>query len=516
MENKNLILAVILSFGFLMLWNYIVVPKITPKTVVETTSQGSLSNPTTMTNGTDVLPSEKTKSAPDLVFQNKNLYIQIAARGAGIRSWTLQHDGLPYNLVHFPDEVNLPLQTFPEATFQGHIQNQDITLKTTLSNGLRFKKIISINKDNFLHALRFEFENPTRQAIQVNDWTFGWGPGLGTVASEWSDNHSMIRALSFGKLRTTTLKGGDEAPLGKWAGLDNRYNLIAFIPKTENPVTIVGLGKIDHTQVVLRQSFSIPARGKVSIPYEFYVGPKGYTHLLTYGKDLQGSVDFGFFSYIGKVMLRGIYTFQKWTGNYGWAIMLLTVCIQLLVLPLTFKSYKAAASMKKLQPQIVALQAQYKNDPKRLNIEMLNLWKKAGANPLGGCLPMLPQIPIFFALYTTIRNAYELHGEPWILWVHDLSAKDPYYILPILMGGAMFVSQKMSGATMDPNQRQMMMIMPIMFTFIMSSSPSGLVLYWFTSNIISITSMYLFQRYFDSHTPRRITPTVIDTTLIKD
>src|SRR6185437_985754 len=195
-----------------------------------------------------------------------------------------------------------------------------------------------------------------------------------------------------------------------------------------------------------------------------YAGPKGYTRLHMYGKKLEEAVDFGFFSTLGKWTLQAIEYRARLTGNYGWAIVILTFLIDVLRVPLTLKAYKAPFAMKALQPQIAALQKQYKSDPKRLNIEMMNLYKKTGTNPFGGCLPMFLQLPIFWAFFTTLRNAYELRGSPWIFWVRDLSAADPYRILPIVMGVAMFFQQRMSGAVTDPTQRQMMLVMPVVFT----------------------------------------------------
>jgi len=155
--------------------------------------------------------------------------------------------------------------------------------------------------------------------------------------------------------------------------------------------------------------------------------------------------------------------------------------------------------MKKLQPQIAALQKTYKSDPKRLNIEMMNLYKKTGTNPFGGCLPMLLQLPIFWALFTTLRNAYELRGAPWIGWVHDLSVADPLHILPIIMGGAMFLQQRMSGAVTDPTQKQMMLMMPIMFTVMFFNFPAGLVLYWLTNNIMTMIIQFSLLRYTEQN-----------------
>jgi YidC/Oxa1 family membrane protein insertase len=254
-------------------------------------------------------------------------------------------------------------------------------------------------------------------------------------------------------------------------------------------------GTKDQTQVMVHQPLTVPAHGQVTLQYQLYAGPKGYTQLGLYQKDLQAAVDFGMFSALGKWILKVVYWLQERTGNYGWAIVILTIGLQILMFPLTIKSFKATLAMKKLQPQIAALQKNFKSDPKRLNIEMMNLYKKSGTNPFGGCLPMLLQLPIFWALFTTLRNAYELRGAPWIGWIHDLSAADPYHVLPVVMGGAMFFQQRMAGATTDPTQKQMMWMMPIMFTVMFFNFPAGLVLYWLTNNLITMAFQGGLMRY---------------------
>src|SRR6202035_4672557 len=173
--------------------------------------------------------------------------------------------------------------------------------------------------------------------------------------------------------------------------------------------------------------------------------------------------DFGVFTSLGRFILNILNHLKALTGNYGVSIILLTMGLQLLMFPLTVKSFKATMAMKKLQPKIAELQARFKSDPKRLNVEMMNLYKSSGTNPFGGCLPMLLQLPIFWALFTTLRNAYELRGAPFFGWIQDLSTPDvlmhfgnfPLHALPLVMGGAMFMQQRMSGAASDPTQKQM-------------------------------------------------------------
>ena len=234
----------------------------------------------------------------------------------------------------------------------------------------------------------------------------------------------------------------------------------------------------------------------------FYLGPKGYTYLKTYGLDLEKTVDFGFFGFLGKGAFAILTFLHNITNNYGWAIIILTLMIQVLILPLTLKSLRSMAAMKRIQPMIQDIQNKYKDNPQRLQAEMLNIYKSQKVNPLGGCLPMFLQLPIFWAFFTMLRNAYELRCEPWILWVKDLSAADQFMqlgafnlnLLPLIMGLGMFLQQKMTTATSDPTQKKIMYIMPIVFTFMFWTFPSGLVLYWLTNSIVSMILQYIVIR----------------------
>jgi YidC/Oxa1 family membrane protein insertase len=230
----------------------------------------------------------------------------------------------------------------------------------------------------------------------------------------------------------------------------------------------------------------------------FYLGPKANNVLVAYGVGLERAIDFGTFASIGRLILRLLGTLHGLTGNWGWSIIILTIIVQTALFPLSYKTMKSAAAMKRLQPQIARLQQQYAKDPGRLNTEMMELYKRSGANPLGGCLPLLLQMPIFIALYNALRNAWELHGAHWVLWVADLSAKDPYYVLPIVMGGLMWLQNKFGpSAPTDPSQAMMMNWMPIIFTFMFLNFPSGLVLYWLTNSVITVAEQLALKDHFE-------------------
>jgi YidC/Oxa1 family membrane protein insertase len=286
------------------------------------------------------------------------------------------------------------------------------------------------------------------------------------------------------------------APLYRWAAIDNRYFLAAFIPEKSIDFDQIIPSRLDkkHPYSIAITATAPKESESKEYSINFYLGPKGYTYLKTYNLGLEKAVDFGFFGFLGKLAFSVLSFLHNATDNYGWAIIILTLIIQVLILPLSLKSYKAMAGMKRVQPMIKSIQDKFKDNPQRLQAEMMNLYKSQKVNPLGGCLPMLFQLPIFWAFFTMLRNAYELRNEAWILWVKDLSAADQFMnlgffnlnLLPLIMGLGMFFQQKMTTAVSDPTQKKIMYIMPVVFTFMFWTFPAGLVLYWLTNSVCSM------------------------------
>ena len=189
--------------------------------------------------------------------------------------------------------------------------------------------------------------------------------------------------------------------------------------------------------------------------------------------------------------------FYKFLGNYGWAIILITIVVRIPFIPILNKSQQSMKKMQKIQPMMADIKEKHKKDPQKMQKEMMALYKKHKVNPVGGCLPMLLQIPVFIALYNVLNKAIELRGAPFALWITDLAAKDPYYVLPIIMGVTMVIQQKMTPTTMEPSQAKIMMFMPIIFTFMFLSFPSGLVLYWLVNNVLGIVQQYFVNKKAD-------------------
>jgi YidC/Oxa1 family membrane protein insertase len=525
MEQKNFLLAMGLIIGFLLLWSTFVVPRFAPPPAPAPTAQNvgtGVESPGTMAATPTELKSAHAEMGeavvlPDAILHDANDEIVFSPKGGAIRNWRLNSKGQEVDLVLNPEAEALPLATFPETVFKITPGVRRAVMAATLANGLRVTKTLTLSPSGYLHQLSFRFQNPTSHPIELAKWEWGWGPGLGTATTERKENARLIRAITLGKLKVHVIKEADQPEFGRWAAIDNRYYLVAFIPKQPHAIELAVTGAKDQTRIRLIESTTVPAKGETTLDYELYVGPKGFTQLKKYRQGLEESVDFGTFSSLGRLILNALDYLKAVTGNYGLAIILLTIGIQIVMAPLTIKSFKATLAMKKLQPKIAEIQARFKSDPKRLNVEMMNVYKSTGTNPFGGCLPMLLQLPIFWALFTTLRNAYELRGAPFVGWIRDLSTPDvlfhaagfPVHVLPLVMGGAMYFQQKMSGAASDPTQKQMMTMMPIMFTFMFYGFPSGLVLYWLTNNLMTMGFQWSFQRF--SQPSSR----VIETTIVK-
>jgi len=237
--------------------------------------------------------------------------------------------------------------------------------------------------------------------------------------------------------------------------------------------------------------------GLQNIKFSGYVGAKEYATLHAINPILTNVIEYGWFTFAAKPLFTLLMWLHGIFGNWGWAIIGLTAIIRLILYPLTYKGMVSMQKMKDLAPKMKELKERYKGDPQRLNAATMDMYKKHGANPLGGCLPMLLQIPVFFAIYRVLLNAVELQGAPWILWINDLSRMDGYYVMPILMGASMFLQQRMTPNNFtDPMQEKIMKYLPVIFTFFFITFPSGLVLYWFVNNLFSIAQQFVVNQQF--------------------
>jgi|SRR5208283_851131 len=268
----------------------------------------------------------------------------------------------------------------------------------------------------------------------------------------------------------------------KWIALEDKYFFSSIVPKVPIEDAMVW-NESGDALVALKMD------GGVN-DYVIYAGPKEYDVLKKFGAGLEHIIDFGRFSFLAVPLFWVLKFFYSIVHNYGVAIIILTTLVRIPFIPIVNKGQKSMKKLQDIQPRMAEIREKYKKDPQKMQQELMALYKKHKVNPMGGCLPMVLQIPVFFALYKILLISIELRGAPFALWIHDLSMKDPYYILPIVMGVTMVIQQKMTPSSMDPKQQKIMMLMPIVFTFMFLSFPSGLVLYWLANNMLSIIQQF--------------------------
>jgi YidC/Oxa1 family membrane protein insertase len=279
-----------------------------------------------------------------------------------------------------------------------------------------------------------------------------------------------------------------------WSGFADKYFLNAVLSE-KNSIANVELKKNGagfFESIISSPQFTINPGQSAVVTHRLFVGPKDIDILKAQGNSLELSLDLGWFKVIAMPLLYSLKFFYNYVGNYGVAIIIITIILKVLFFPLTHKSYKSMKGMQKIQPEMTKLREKFKDDRDAMNKAVMELYREHKVNPMGGCLPMVVQIPVFFALYKSLMFSIELRHAPFFLWVTDLADKDPYYVTPVIMGVTMFIQQKMTPSQMDPMQQKMMLALPVVFTFMFLSFPSGLVLYWLVNNVLTIgQQMYI-------------------------
>jgi YidC/Oxa1 family membrane protein insertase len=283
-----------------------------------------------------------------------------------------------------------------------------------------------------------------------------------------------------------------------WVAMVQHYFASAWIPG-DKLVREIYSGKIDNNLYrvgIQTQLTSLEPGAAFVEKARLFVGPQEERVLETIAPGLELLKDYGYLTILAKPIFWLLENIHTYVGNWGWSIILLTILIKLVFFPLSAASYKSMARMKEVQPRLMAMKEQYKGEPQKLNQAMMEMYRKEKINPLGGCLPVVIQIPVFISLYWVLLSSVEMRGAPWILWIHDLSIPDPYYILPLVMAVSMFVQTKLNPTPPDPIQAKVMMYMPIVFSVMFFFFPAGLVLYWVVNNLLSIAQQWQINRMF--------------------
>ncbi len=303
--------------------------------------------------------------------------------------------------------------------------------------------------------------------------------------------------IHFNKMAETPL---NRDVTGGWVAMMQHYFISAWIPPADEPEHFYSMALPGGRYVVGAYSpvVSVAPGESHTFGSRLVVGPKLQDKLAKMAPGLELTADYGWLTILAKPMFWLLKWFHNLFGNWGWAIIFLTITIKALFYKLSEASYRSMANMRKLAPRLKALKERYGDDKARMNQAMMEMYKKEKINPLGGCLPMVVQIPFFISLYWVLMEAVELRQAPFMLWIKDLSIADPYFVLPVLMGVTMLAQQKLNPAPMDPMQQKVMMALPVVFTVFFAFFPAGLVLYWFTNNLLSIAQQYVITKRIEA------------------
>ena len=532
--EKRLPLALALMMLVLIISQYIFKPAPGPKPVapVDNRAAAKLAEKPAATQAAETPP--QSEIAPGRIGATSEVtneidttlyHIVFTNRGAAIKSWVLkryQDDaGKPLQLIN-TSAKNLPLPFTIEATGQklSFDPNTALYQSTRSADGAgidyefsdgktSIRKSFTFNKNSYLAEIRSVVLENNTPIPHVLMWRGGFGDQKVRNAS--ATEHTVRYDTAAGKLITKTIKDAKNGPVTDtgnytFGGLEDNFFAAVALPGDSAPLEIrtysdeVSLPNVEKPVLYVGDGISTGAQNNFSL----FVGPKDIDILRQVNPKLGQIVDWGFFGVIAKPLFLWLnWVHDHWTSNYGWAIILVTLIINLALFPFRLTSLKSARKMQKLQPQIQAINAKYKNisirDPRKAeqNQEVMALYKKEGVNPVGGCLPMLVQLPFFYAFYRVLSIAIELRHAPW-LWVPDLSSAEslPIHLLPIVLIATQFFQQKLTPAAgVDPNQQKMMMFMPLFFGFMFYYASAGLVLYWLTGNVVGIAQQLVINRF---------------------
>ncbi|OPY85105.1 MAG: Membrane protein insertase YidC [Syntrophus sp. PtaU1.Bin208] len=450
----------------------------------------------------------------------------FSTRGGALKSFTLKKyrdtiaaNSKPIELVDVKETMPYPLSlSFPASSIdispaafysadataldlKSTSESRRLTFVQTWPGKIKIEKIYTFYPQKYVIELEVRAYNLSAVPLSQEIALF-WNQYVNPAVKEDSYGHvgpvsyiaKDVERESVKKMEAVKLLGPDVT----WGGFESKYFISAMIP--QNPsLTSLLLSKEPTTNMVstgLKGPKNIIPPGQAGFfSYTLFLGPKDYNILQTLGAGLENAIDFGsWLKWLAMPLLVCLKFLYSYVQNYGIAIIILTILIKILFWPLGNKSYKSMKEMQKLQPKMLELREKYKNDKARLSQETMALYKAYKVNPMGGCLPMIIQIPVFFGLYKALLYAIELRHSPFFWWIQDLSEKDPYYITPLIMGATMFIQQKMTPVSGDPTQAKIMLWMPVVFTFMFLNFPSGLVIYWLFNNLLSIGQQYYINK----------------------
>lgn len=540
MESKRNLLLLALLFVSFLLYQAWVVEK-NPQQEMQAQTAEATQQTAAVTSADDVpasteadaeVPSQVVKGK-SVILENDQLRLAISLRGGDIISADLLehnaelHSDTPFRLLESGNDFTYIAQSGligdgPDASKQGRpvysAENSQATLaegQTEVSTSLRFvddkgnvfTKTFTLKRGEYVVNVSYKIENNSSKPLNVQLY----GQLKESLAASQSGSMMMPvyrgGAFSSAETRYSKYKFDDmqdanlnETTQGGWVAMLQHYFVSAWIPSaTDTNLLYSNIIRNKDAAIGFKApEKTIDANSVGELKAKLWVGPKIQDKMAEAAENLDLTVDYGWLWFIAQPLFKLLLFFQSIVGNWGLAIILITFTVKGALYPLTKAQYTSMAKMRLLQPKIQALRDRFGEDRQKVSKAMMELYKKEKVNPLGGCFPILLQMPIFIALYWSLMESVELRHAPFMLWIQDLSVKDPYYILPVLMGISMFFIQKMSPTTVqDPMQQKVMKFMPIIFTGFFVMFPAGLVLYWLMSNIVTLVQQTLIYRSFE-------------------
>ena len=394
----------------------------------------------------------------------------------------------------------------------GDAKQLSVDLNLEQENGVNITKRFTFTEEDYLIRVEYIVNNQSAEDWQATlfsqikrDSSDPVSAGSGVGLQPYTGGATFLPDAPYTKLSFDDVadESYKEKVDGGYMAMVQHYFVSAWVPSDDKSYTYQAR-KLRDQDIYL---FGFTGPGWVvgpgqqdSIAADFYIGPKNQYRLAEIAEGLNLTVDYGFLWWLAQPLFSLLTFIQGYVSNWGLAIIILTIIVKTLLYPLSAASFRSMAKMRKLQPEMARLKDRFGDDKQQFSQAMMDLYKKEGANPLGGCFPMLLQMPVFLALYWSLMESVELRQAPFFLWIHDLSVMDPYFVLPILMGASMFATQLMQPEPPDPVQAKVFKMMPIMFTFFFLWFPSGLVLYWLVNNLLSILQQWYVYRKIEKST----------------
>mgnify|MGYP001165495724 FL=1 len=378
----------------------------------------------------------------------------------------------------------------------------NVIIKSKTKNNINIEKKYIFNKSSHLINVEQSIKNNSNSNIEWRQFnTLHRGPELNgnTMLYTYTGAAYYDDETKFNKITFEDIEEGNflYKTASSWVGMIQHYFFTAWIPGNNNLKQTIYTRKLNNESYligIVTDYLLVKPGESVVFNSRLYAGPKTVSEISNISPGIDLTVDYGVLTFLAAPLFWVLDKLYYISGNWGWAIILLTILIKILFFKLSETSYKSMAKMKKLTPRMNALKERYADDKKKFSEALMKVYKEEKVNPLGGCLPILIQIPVFIALYWVIIESVEMRHAPFLAWINDLSSQDPYYVLPVLMGVSMYIQQKLNPPPTDPMQQKIFLALPFVFTALFATFPSGLVLYWFVNNILSITQQYVINK----------------------